>query len=183
MLSICKFTLHCGVHSVKLGSPGHARLPAVWSQPPLENKADLFSSGGVLMCGHIFFRRRFFFVFFCQWPSLYLMTHRSPPHPATRWCISFPMSLGWLTNAGYSHMLLLLFLIHYTAHMSRFASSCSLNKQQRHSTAVAKSLWTKLLPLAHHGFNYVLENIKQVGQFVVGNHISIERAKDITNDL
>lgn len=83
---------------------------------------------------------------------------------------------------GSSHMLLPLFLIHYTAHMSRFASSRYLNKQ-KDSPAVAKSLWTKLLPLTRHSFNYVLENIKQVGQFVVGNHISIERAQDITTDL
>lgn len=130
-----------------------------------------------LMCGHIFSESE------SSLPVAFTVPDDPQITPATRRCISFPMSLGWLTNTGYSHMLLLLFLIHYTAHMSRFASSCSLNKQKRHSTAFAKSLWTKLLPLAHHGFNYVLENIKQVGQFVVGNHISIERAQDITNDL
>lgn len=123
-----------------------------------------------LMCGHIFSKSE------SSLPVALSVPDDPQITPATSWCISFPMSLDWLTNTGYSHMLFLLFLIYYTAHMSRFASSCSLNKQKRHSTAVAKSLWTKLLPLTHHGFNYVLENIKQVGQFVVGNHISIERA-------
>lgn len=134
-------------------------------------------ASAALKCGHIFSQS--------ESGLPVALTVPDDPHitPATQWCISFPMSLGWLTNTGYSHMLLLLFLIHYTAHMSRIASSFSLNKQKRHSTAVAKSLWTKLLPLTHHGFNYVLENIKQVRQFVVGNHISIERAQDITNDL
>lgn len=165
-----------GIHSARLHSLGHAQLLVVWSQPPRENKADLFSRRSSNVWTHFLqVRKRF--------PLALAVPDDPHITPATWWCISFPMSLGWLTNAGYSHMLLLLFLIHYTAHMSRFASSCSLNKQKRRSTAVAKSLWTKLLPLTHHGFNYVLENIKQVRQFVVGNHISIERAQDITNDL
>lgn len=142
---------------------------AVWSQPPSENKENLLGLTA-LMCGHIFSKSE------SGLPVALSVPDDPQITPATSWCISFPMSPDWLTNTGYSHMLFLLFLIHYTAHMSGFASSCSLNKQKRHSTAVAKSLWTKLLPLTHHGFNYVLENIKQVGQFVVGNHISIERA-------
>lgn len=158
----------CGIHSVKLGLLGHTWLPVVWSQPPSRIKQTCLALAA-LMCGHIFSEKN-------SLPVALAVPDDPQITPAIRWCISFPMSLGWLTNTGYSHMLLLLFLIHYTAHMSRFASSCSLNKQKRHSTAVAKSLWTKLLPLTHHSFNYVLENIKQVGQFVVGNHISIERA-------
>lgn len=123
-----------------------------------------------LMCRHIFSKPK------SGVPVALAVSDDPKITSAAPWCISFPMSLGCLTNTGYSHMLLLLFLIHYTAHMSRSASSCSLNKQKRHSYATAaKSLWTKLLPLTRHGFNYVLENIKQVGQFVVGNHISIER--------
>ena len=158
---------HAGLCTV-----GHAWLLVVWNPPPLENKPSSFH----VRTHFLQVRKR-----------LASGPRRTPDDPqitpATQWCISLPESLGWLTNAGYSHMLLPLFLIHYTAHMSRFASSCSLNKQKRHSAAVAKSLWTKLLPLTRHGFNYMLGNIKQVGQFVVGNHISIEGAQDITNDL
>lgn len=166
------------ISDARLHTVGHAWLLVVWGQPPEGNKAGLCGSGSSNVCTCFSLQSE---TQFCHWPLLDLMTHRSP-RPLSD-VFHFPCLSGWQSNTGYSHMLLLLFLIHYTAHMSRFASSCSPNKQQRHSTAAAKSLWTKLLPLTQHGFNYVLENIKQVGQFVVGNHISIEGAQDITNDL
>lgn len=120
------------------------------------------------MCGHIFPKVE------GGLPVALVVPDDPQITPATPWCISFPMFRDWLTNTGYSHALPMLFVIHNPVHMSSFSSSCSPNKQRRHSTGVAKSLWTELLPLTHQAFNYVLEDIEPVGQFVVRNHISIE---------